>query len=387
MADKTPRLDLGMPVARFLRDHWQKRPLLLRGALTGFREPLTPEELAGLACEEGVESRLVTRRGAAYDVRYGPHLERTFRALPHRRWTVLVQEVNRHVPGVARLLDAFSFIPNVRVDDVMISYAAPGGGVGAHVDSYDVFLVQGRGRRRWRYGARPETKPALVDGAPLKLLARFRPDHDEILEEGDVLYLPPGVAHEGTADTACLTYSVGFRAPNLGEMMIDLAEHLCELPAGEALYRDPELTPQRNPGLVSPAARARVRAMIRRLSLVDRELDRWYAAFATRLKPGHAIPRPARARPWADTRARLLAGGRVRRTEEGRFAYFVAAGRLHFYVGGEEIVASPRALPLAELVCSARVLDAQALAKASRGRAAAELASRLFEMGALSLAR
>jgi 50S ribosomal protein L16 3-hydroxylase len=381
-----PLARLGMSTSRFLRDHWQKRPLLVRGALPSFSDPLSAEELAGLACEDGVESRIVTRTRARYDVRYGPHAERTFRSMPETRWTLLVQEVNRHVPEAADLLDAFSFIPNVRVDDVMVSYAAPGGGVGPHIDSYDVFLVQGRGRRRWRYGATVAEDVTLVEGAPLRILRRFSPDHDEILEAGDVLYLPPGVAHEGTADTECLTYSVGFRAPNLAEMYMDLSDALCDLPAGAELYRDPELAPQQNPGLVSPAARARVRAMIRGLALSDAELDRWYARFATRLKPGHEIPRPSRAPTWQNIARRLARGDAVARSEEGRFAY-LDKPRLFLYVGGEELSCDRATLPLIELVCRARRPPAAELLHASRGAASRDLLTRLFALGALSFAR
>ena len=144
---------LGMPVARFMREHWQKKPLLVRGALPGMRDPLTPEELAGLACEDGVESRIVRERGGArpWEVTWGPHHESFFASLPEDGWTLLVQELNRHVPEAALLLERFAFVPNVRVDDVMVSFAAPGGSVGAHLDSYDVFLVQGMGERRWRW--------------------------------------------------------------------------------------------------------------------------------------------------------------------------------------------------------------------------------------------
>ena len=193
---------LGMPVGRFMREHWQKKPLLVRSAVPDFDDPLTPEELLGLACEDGVESRIVREHGGAHpwEITWGPHDEATFASLPERGWTILVQEVNRHVPEAALLLERFAFLPSVRVDDVMVSFAAEGGGVGAHLDSYDVFLVQGMGKRRWRYAERPargarETR--LVEGLELRILEHFRPDADEVLEPGDLLYLPPGVAHHG----------------------------------------------------------------------------------------------------------------------------------------------------------------------------------------------
>ena len=206
---------LGMSAARFLREHWQKKPLLVRGAFPALRDPLTPEELAGLSCEEGIESRIVRERGGRepWEVTFGPHPESRFASLPARGWTLLVQELNRHVPEAALLLEHFAFLPNVRVDDVMVSYAAPGGSVGPHLDSYDVFLVQGMGERRWKYDTRPTKDTRLRDGLDLRILQRFTPDADEVLRAGDLLYLPPGFAHHGVAVTPCLTYSVGFRAP------------------------------------------------------------------------------------------------------------------------------------------------------------------------------
>ena len=199
----------GMPVAKFLRDYWQKKPLLVRGAFPGFRDPISPDELAGLACEDGVESRIVREKGKTpWEVTWGPHEESRFTKLPERGWTVLVQEVNRWVPEAALLLDCFAFIPNVRVDDVMVSYAVPGGNVGPHLDSYDVFLVQGQGKRRWKFHTKPTKDVELVPDLDLRVLARFRPDVDEVLEPGDMLYLPPGFAHHGVAVTPCLTYSI-----------------------------------------------------------------------------------------------------------------------------------------------------------------------------------
>ncbi len=215
----------GLSEEQFLREHWQKKPLLVRGAMPGFRDPVDPDELAGLACEDGVESRIVRERGGAHpwEVTYGPHEERVFHALPDRGWTLLVQEVNRWVEDAALLLDRFGFLPSVRVDDVMVSFAAPGGSVGPHLDSYDVFLVQGHGQRRWRWGSRPARDVRFREGLELRILERPRFDRDEVLGPGDMLYLPPGFAHHGVAVTPCLTYSIGFRAPNQGEMWKDFA--------------------------------------------------------------------------------------------------------------------------------------------------------------------
>jgi len=375
-----------MTPARFLRDYWQKKPLLVRGALPDFADPLTPEELAGLACEEGVESRIVRQRGPrAWEVTWGPHPESRFTSLPSTRWTVLVQELNRHVPEAALLLERFSFLPNVRVDDVMVSYAAPGGGVGPHVDSYDVFLVQGMGERRWMYGTKPVKDARLVPGLDLRILERFLPDEDHVLRPGDVLYLPPGFAHHGVAVTPCQTYSVGFRAPGYGEMWKDRARDAARRDASAAaLLVDPPLAPAANPGAIPPALLARVREAVRAMDTSDAGIDRWFARFATRLTPDHVMPAPRRAPAAAEIVAKLRAGARVARTEEARWAFLPASrGALRLYVGGEEIDVPREAADLARALCAARRFDGEGLGPLVRAASARALIVRLFAMGAL----
>lgn len=375
-----------MPVARFLRDHWQKRPLLVRGAFPKWKDPLTPEELAGLACEDDVESRIVREKGGRvpWEVFYGPHSEQRFRKMPARGWTFLVQEANRHVPDLARLLDRFSFIPNVRVDDVMVSYAAPGGSVGAHLDSYDVFLVQGSGKRRWKWGNAPPKDASFVADLELRILRKFFPDEDEVLEAGDMLYLPPGVAHHGIAKTSCLTYSVGFRAPSHGEMVADFARSSFAVAAPAALLGDPALLPDQNPGAIPKAMLARVRAVVRAVDTSDAAIDRWFATFATRLRPGSSPSAPAHALTQKAIVDRLARGIVVERSEEGRFAFLPRLrGELLLYYGGQEIRVPALAAPLARAICSRRVLPASEIVSLSRPRAAKALLVELFAKGAL----
>ncbi len=377
---------LGMTTARFLREHWQKKPLLVRGAFPRFRDPITPDELAGLACEDGVESRIVREKGGdrPWEVTYGPHPEERFAELPAEGWTILVQELNRHVPKAALLLDPFSFVPNVRVDDVMVSFAAPGGSVGPHVDSYDVFLVQGRGKRRWMYGAGPVEDKRLVPGLELRILERFEPAHDDVLEAGDMLYLPPGVAHHGVAVTPCLTYSIGFRSPSAGEMWKDFASELATRPESAALLVDPPLSPARDPGAIPEAMLARVREVVRSMDLSEDAIDRWFASFSTRLKPGHEIEAPHRVPDEKTILSRLRGGHAVARTEEGRFAHLPrGGGKLWLYVGGEELDVPRAAASLAKLVASKRRFMGEELASHARDRDARALLVALFAMGAL----
>ncbi len=237
---------LGMPPARFLRDYWQKRPLLVRGAFDGLRNPVAPEDLAGLACEELALSRIVVHdpRRDRWTLRNGPFAERDFASLPKTHWTLLVQDVDKWDADVAALLPPFSFLPSWRVDDVMISYAEDGGSVGAHVDQYDVILLQGLGRRRWQISVDPSAPAELRDDAELRLLRRFEPTHEWILEPGDLLYLPPGVPHHGVALGACMTYSIGMRAPSQAELLVDFAETLAEGLPENARLSDPDLAPR-----------------------------------------------------------------------------------------------------------------------------------------------
>jgi 50S ribosomal protein L16 3-hydroxylase len=248
----------GLSPKDFLRRYWQKRPLLVRRALPGFRGVIDKAALFGLAARNDVEARLVERRGRRWRVTPGPLDSGKHRAGPRlgshlssHNWTLLVNGVNLHRPAAERLLRRFSFLPQARLDDVMVSYAVPGGGVGPHVDSYDVFLVQGQGRRRWRI-ARPRPF-RLVHGAPLKLIAGFRADEEMLLEPGDLLYLPPGWGHDGVALDECFTCSVGFRAPRGAELTAAFLDYLHErgLPDGE--YRDPGLRPVTNPARIGPA--------------------------------------------------------------------------------------------------------------------------------------
>jgi 50S ribosomal protein L16 3-hydroxylase len=210
---------------QFLDEHWQKKPLPIRQAFENFTPPLDPDELAGLACEDDVESRLVIQTPGAtpeWHVRQGPFTAEDFAALPPTHWTLLVQDVDKHVPECAELLDHFRFLPDWRIDDIMVSFAAPQGSVGPHIDAYDVFLLQGLGERRWLLDPSPETTSIIPD-IELKLLNNFTPNQDHTLSSGDMLYLPPGVAHHGVAQNDCMTLSIGFRAPSHAEMLADFA--------------------------------------------------------------------------------------------------------------------------------------------------------------------
>lgn len=231
-----------------MRTHWQRKPLLVREAFPGFRDPLTPAEVMRLAGRDEAQSRLIVGRGKRWNLEHGPIAASRFKQLPSRDWTVLVQDTNHFSREADRLLHSFDFMPHARIDDVMVSYAVPGGSVGPHVDSYDVFLLQGRGRRRWQISSQPDRD--FLPGMPLKVLRHFEPEQEWDLEAGDMLYLPPGVAHHGVAQTPCLTWSIGFRSPSDGEWVTGFLDYLREELAPQGHYGDPGGKPARHPGAI-----------------------------------------------------------------------------------------------------------------------------------------
>jgi 50S ribosomal protein L16 3-hydroxylase len=268
----TRRLLAGHSPGAFLRRFWQKAPLLVRGAIPAWPGLFTRDQLFALATRDDVEARLVIRDRGRVTLEHGPLRKAAFRSLPARNWTLLVQGVNLHADAADALLRRFAFIPYARCDDLMVSYAAPGGGVGPHIDSYDVFLLQGEGHRRWRYGFQRDL--SLRPNLPLRILRRFTPQHDLILAAGDMLYLPPDLAHDGTAVDACMTYSIGFRAAahdELAKAFLDFLHDELVLPGR---YADPDLRPAREPARIAAAMQTRAIATLARI--------RWNRALAAR---------------------------------------------------------------------------------------------------------
>jgi 50S ribosomal protein L16 3-hydroxylase len=333
---------LGMPVDRFLRDFWHKRPLLIRGAFADFQTPVTPEDLAGLACEEGVLARLIQfdRASDDWQVRSGPFREVEFPALPDHDWTLLVQDLDKWDPDVRALLRRFDFLPRWRIDDIMISFAATGGSVGAHVDHYDVFLLQGLGHRRWQIDAstalgRKAPPLEFRDDVDLKLLRRFRPTHDWVLAPGDMLYLPPLVPHHGVAEDACLTFSIGTRAPSSAELIGDYLDNLI-VDADEAVrYHDEDLTVPADPYEIDEAAMQRAILALNAIRMNDPDrLGDWFGRFITTYRASGDIVAPPHAPDAADVVQALTQGAVLYRHPWSRVAWRRARrGALLFFSG------------------------------------------------------
>ena len=347
---------LGMAPEKFLRDYWQKRPLLIRNAFPGFESPITPEDLAGLACEEAALARIVLRdrKRDRWELRNGPFAEESFPKLPKKDWTLLVQDVDKWDMDIRALLGAFRFLPAWRLDDIMVSFAAPGGSVGAHVDQYDVFLLQAHGHRRWQIDTDPSASKDFRPDVELKLLREFNPDHDWVLAPGDMLYLPPGVPHHGVAEDACLTFSVGMRAPSRAELMLDFVEELAAAVPEESRYADPELTLPADPHEIDEAAFARVRAALSELqTLDDTALRRWFGRFITQYRAAGELAAPARVPSLATVADTLAGGGRLHRHPHARHAWAREGKRARLHANGLGYamgVASAKALAAAEML-------------------------------------
>lgn len=273
----------GLTARQFLRRFWQKNPRLIARGSSRFENFIDRRRAITLASSREVESRLIIRSRGRWQVAHGPFKSSTFKTLPGKNWTLLIQGVNLHLAEADHLLRQFSFIPYSRMDDVMVSYAVPGGGVGPHFDSYDVFLLQGTGRRRWQIGRCQDS--TLVQNAPLKLLKNFAPECEHVLETGDMLYLPPYFAHHGTALDECVTYSIGCRAPTAQELATQFLGYLHDELALEGGYRDPRLELARAPAAISDLALQEAARLLKEIKWTRGDIENFFGRFLSEPKP------------------------------------------------------------------------------------------------------
>lgn len=347
-----PLTHLGdMPIEEFLRDYWQKKPLLIRNAFPDFESPLSPDELAGLALEEEVESRIILEKGKTpWELLNGPFDEDTFAKLPEKNWSLLVQAVDQYVPEVNEILDYFRFIPNWRLDDLMISYAPDQGGVGPHFDYYDVFLLQGLGQRNWKIGQMCDNDSPRLDGTRLKILSEFQTTDEWLLGPGDMLYIPPGIAHWGEAvGDECMTYSVGFRAPSHADIVAEVGQEIALDIVDDKRFSDPDLVLQENPGEIGSKAIGQIREILNE-HFTDERLAHWFGKYMTERKYLEQVdeaPEDIDADQWQSA----LADGLILwRHPAARVAFHTdASGDTLLFADGEALNCS-RAL--AELICA-----------------------------------
>ncbi|WP_097461177.1 cupin domain-containing protein [Mangrovitalea sediminis] len=374
-----------LSIETFLRDYWQKRPLLIRQAIPDLVSPISADELAGLACEENVEARIVIENdnGKPWQLRHGPFDESHFEKLPDSPWTLLVQGLDHWVPEVAELLDRFRFIPNWRLDDIMASYAPDGGSVGPHFDYYDVFLLQVEGRRRWQVGGNCDSHSPRLSGTPLRILSDFQPDEEWVLEPGDMLYLPPQVAHWGVAEGDCITFSVGFRSPTHEEIITSFSDYCCHQEDSERHLEDRDLRLQDNPGRIDTQVLDDLEAIIREKLLDRRQLTLWFGQFST--EPKHEDIVIPLDEPWSDQDIRELidSGAPICWNEGSRFAYHDLGDETALFVDGERYLLRGEARELAPLLCRRYEVDTEQLARLIDDQALLELVTLLFNQGSL----
>jgi 50S ribosomal protein L16 3-hydroxylase len=342
--------------AEFLRDYWHKKPLLIRQAIPGFKPLIKLDKLAELARLNHVEARLVTHAEGAWDMQHGPLAELPPRT--QREWTMLVQGANLYDADADALLRQFRFVPDARLDDLMISYATDGGGVGPHFDSYDVFLLQAQGKRRWRISAQRDL--ALVDGLPLKILANFQAEQEFVLEPGDMLYLPPHYAHDGVAEGECMTYSIGFRTPayqEIGEAFLQFMADSIDLPGR---YADPALQPAKNPAEIPRDMLSNVAEELNKVRFTEEDVAIFLGEHLS--EPKHNVFFTGPAKPLTVGRFMEAAGKRgVKLSLKTLMLY---RGK-HVFINGESFAVGRADKAVLDRLANERRLDGGALAGAS----------------------
>lgn len=349
LALPTPLLG-GLSPQQFMRRHWQKKPLLVRGAIPGFQPLLSRAALFALAGQPSVESRLIVHRDAGWQLRHGPFAKGAFPPFKQPRWSLLVQGVDLHVDPVHELMQRFRFVPDARLDDLMISWASDGGGVGPHFDSYDVFLLQASGERLWRIGRQKDL--SLEPDVPLKILSHFVPEEEHLLQPGDMLYLPPRWAHDGIAVGGdCMTYSIGFRVPQRASLAGELVQRMADAFEDETLYRDPAQAATPTPAAVPDALHAYAADALQRL-LADRR------SLACALGEAMTEPKP---QVWFDEPTGDWQPGAVALDRRTRMMYDAD----HVFINGESFRAGGADARLMQRLADQRSLAAGDVLRAS----------------------
>lgn len=327
-----------LTIEEFLRDYWHKKPVLIRNAWPDFQPLLSSQELAGLSLEQEIETRIVEEEGkdGPWSIRKGPFTEDDYLELPQNKWTLLVQGVDQWIPEAAELLEHFRFIPSWRIDDLMISYAVDGGSVGPHYDQYDVFLLQAEGQREWRIGQMCGENTPFMQGPKIRILENFEETERWVLNPGDMLYLPPALAHYGIAQGECQTYSIGFRAPSVAELIQTTADDIVATSSDDERFADPNLKPQNNPGLIDDDAAENLRQTLLNSINDDDRLKRIIGKLMTESKYPEHTPEHEPDIKWTDCKELMAGTDTITRSEFARFAYSESANSYHFFAAGQQ---------------------------------------------------
>jgi len=320
---------------KFLSDYWQKQPLLIKNALPDFQDPISPEELAGLACEKEVESRLVFNEKDTWRIQNGPFTEQDFTALSNNNWSLLIQAVDQWFPEVKQLLANIDFIPDWRLDDVMISYATEFAGIGPHFDYYDVIIIQGQGQRQWKLGQHCDESSASRSDSELKILKEFNQSAEFTLETGDALYIPPGIAHQGTALNDSLSYSIGFRAPSYTEIISQYAGSVCNELAEDQRYSDPDLTLQKHSAEICTSSINRLKSLLLDALHDEQKIEQWFGQHMTQRKYPELSYIPETQLTLESFIAALSSGMILEKHPAARYAFQHKGDKLTLFADGE----------------------------------------------------
>lgn len=340
---------------QFFNEYWQKKPLLIRNAINDFESLISPDELAGLSLEDQVQSRIIIEKDTEtpWKVIYSPLKESVFTDTPETHWTLLVSDVEKHIPEFTEITDQFRFIPDWRIDDLMISYAPEGGSVGPHIDQYDVFLLQAHGQRRWQIGSSPVTNEDFIEDLEIRVLKEFEYDHDWVLNPGDMLYLPPKIAHHGVAMNDCLTYSIGFRANSHNEMVSSFTDYLLNTNNNENRYNAIDF--QNHPGEISSDSIQQLkRILLSNIQIDNPHIEQWFGQFITEQKIQIDTFAEHEFKDFNALSDFLTEQGIIHRHPAIRFAFINHGQQSDLFVNGKKYITSTK---FSELLCDNREIN------------------------------
>jgi 50S ribosomal protein L16 3-hydroxylase len=340
----------------FMLEYWQKKPLLIRQAFPDFKSPITADELAGLACEEEVNSRIVIEKDAAHPwfPIFGPMSEEIYSGMPATNWTLIVNDLEKYLPELAWIVDSFRFIPEWRLDDLMISYAADAGSVGPHIDLYDVFILQGQGKRRWQINTQPTTEDNQVKETPLRIQQYFQVEEEWILEPGDMLYLPPGVSHHGVSLGESLSYSIGFRATSHADLLNDFIGHITQNLPAQLTYQDSDQSVQLHPNEIRQDALQRVSEIFKQYLRPDHpELQRWFGCFVSDTK-ADVMTEPEKEISSIDELKKFTNSDILSRHPASRFAFSQNTDGTLLFIDGKDYKVNTK---FAKFLCRKREIN------------------------------
>ncbi len=379
----------GLTAEQFLSEYWQKKPLLIRGALPGFQSPVTPEDLAGLSLEEDVESRIIIeqRDNNHWILERGPFNEHTFEELSDLNWTLLIQQLDAWAPEAHELKRQFRFIPDWRVDDIMASFAPKGGSVGPHFDFYDVFLVQAYGERRWKLGQWCDQNTETRSDTSLSILNNFETTEEWVLHPGDILYVPPKLAHFGVAENDCITLSVGFRAPRKLELLSSFTDYLCEHQgtSNNAFFGDPGRKPVTQAAAIDKNDRSALKELM--LSALEDSaiFDQWLGIYLSEPKNAATLFPLEEDLDWQQVLQHLEQANSIYKNEGSRFLYINEDSSLIFFADGHHWELDTSDFTFIQYLCKEDEFDAQTLLTFCNKVETKELIAMLLENGSIQI--